>query len=151
MTIRCPFGSGNIDLRNRKLTLREKQWIANQFMNGTFSSKELHIKYKIPYSKLHKYVQKVQFGGILYDNAGRPRKLDDISLRVLRQKIIANENMSENELRDLIRDEYRAGLRRAYPDEAANLLRKRKALSYKTVVKYARELRDYARDSSDSE
>jgi hypothetical protein len=130
-----------VDLRRKRLSKEEIAWLANSFISGRWSAKELFDKYKIFGSRLHRYVQKTLKGEPIYTCPGQPRKLDEISLRALVNIVKDFLDISEDELRDHIRTEYRNFLRRKYPNEVECVLRRRRALSYKTVRYYSEKIR----------
>jgi hypothetical protein len=145
----CPWGPGNHDLRGRKLSLAEKRWLANCFISGEFSFVEIYDKFKICRSQLHKFVKKTQLGGVLYCKPGQPRKLDEISLKGIIDLHANNPDVDEKVLRNSIRQGYRQTLARKFPNEAPNLLRRRKALSFMCVSSYSKKIRQRLREELD--
>jgi transposase len=142
----CPWGPNPIDLRRRELTLSEKKWLASAFITGEMTAKDLHEKYKVAYSALHKYVKQVKNGGVLYDKPGQPRKLDKTSMLALVNILKTTPEIEDSSMRDSIRNEYRETLKRRFPDEAEVDRKKRKALSYASVVNYSTQLRAYVKE-----
>ena len=139
----CPWGSSDIDLRRKKLSLAEKTWLANSFISGKYSASDLLRKYNIFGSRLHKYVKKTLKGEPLYSKPGQPRKLDEQSLRALAQKYSGVADIDEDTLRSGIREEYRATLRRKFPRMPECLVRQHRALTNKTVKYYSGKVREY--------
>lgn len=142
----CPWGSTLLDLRNKKLTEEEKRWLANEFLSGRQTSKELHEKYSVPASSLWKYVQQVKLRRPLHTKGGRPRAIDTTSMSLLIEKLKGKPNMPDHELRPLIRIEYQKSRIRSHPDiEGENGRKKKrkrfKALNYVSVLRYCDELR----------
>ena len=140
----CPWGDNVFDVRTKRLTNQEKEWLANQFINGVCSAKELHERYKVPISQLYKYVNKIQNGDTLYEKSGRPFKLDNQSIQALNDALVENRNMQEDELRQRIRSEYLNTIKRKNPNLKPNLLRKVKVLKNLTIRRYAKNLRERA-------
>jgi hypothetical protein len=70
----CPFGRRIPDLNGKKLTLIQKQWLADQILNGRFSAKELALKTQIPISTFFKWLSKIRNGQKLIAN-GRPSSI----------------------------------------------------------------------------
>ena len=145
----CPWGSDDVDLRNKKLTADEISWLAQSFITGRLSAKELFVKYKLYGSRLHRYVQKSLKGEPLQCRPGQPPKLDSVSLQTLVDKVRGSKNIEEEDLRENIRAEYRASLKRKFPNEPECLIRRRRALSSRTVKHYSDAIRTIMQDQGD--
>jgi transposase len=140
----CPWGPGNHDLRKRKLLLTEKSWLANKYIHGELSAREIQQRFKVCNSLLRKYVERTVRGEKLYSKSGQPRKLDDISLTFLLNLFQSDPNIDETLFRTRIREQYRESLRRRFPGEPEYLLRRRKALSRHSVYSYSRQIKSAA-------
>ena len=144
MSSPCPWGPGNHDLRRRKLLLTEKSWLANKFINGELSAREIQERFKVCNSLLRKYVKRTVRGEKLYSKPGQPRKLDEISLTFLLNLYQSDPNIDETLFRTRIREQYRKSLRRRFPEEPEYLLRRRKALSRHSVYSYSHQIKSAA-------
>ena len=107
MSSQCPWGPADVDLRQVKLTVEHKRWLALAHLQGHFTVKELHQKYSLSIETLYIYIRRVRGGEPLREKYGSPRKLDGKSLKALKDLVDENPEIDEQPLRAQIIKEYR--------------------------------------------
>ena len=149
--LKCPWGDKSVDVRTMKLNEEEKRWLAYEFISGRQKSKDLQSKYHVPASSLWKYVQQVKENKTIHKNGGRPKAIDDTGMNELIEILRRTPDMSDGDLRNLIRTEYQKSCLRQYPEEMISnpvdkdgnkiKRKKHKALCFMSVRRYSEELR----------
>jgi hypothetical protein len=76
MSFSCPWALTDIDLRDPILTFDQKRWFAMAYLQGHFTVKESHHKYKLSIDILYIYIRRVRLGDPVPGKNGPPRKLD---------------------------------------------------------------------------
>ena len=79
----CPWGSGRPALDPNKLTPIEKNWIGYQAYSGKSTPTKLSNRFNLSVSVIKKYKNKVRDGKTFDTKVGRPRKLDEISMKAM--------------------------------------------------------------------
>ena len=101
----CPWGDENVGLSNKRILVREKIWLARQIVENKTSISELKIKYKLGKSTLHLYDQRFRKKIQIQQREGRPKCLDEDSYNSIITYMQENDQIEEDDLRDLIRSE----------------------------------------------
>jgi hypothetical protein len=140
--INHPWGFGPCDLSDKKLTGKDKDFLADLVINKLMKSNQVAIFFNISKTNIQTYTHRRRVSNMNYDNEGRYKKIDNISdcnikealkdlLRTVSKKIIIEER-----LRPLIRDEARKSFNRKHPHFFILEHRKKKILSYNTLIRY---------------
>jgi transposase len=116
------------------LSLSRKIAIVDQLIAGTIETAYVVKKYNVKYRTVRLWVSKRNRKKLLKLGDGRPRSLDDISLRCIAEFLDANGPVSEEDLRDEIRSEHHE----TYSRRVASGIecRKYRAMSRNTVLRY---------------
>ena len=101
----CPWGNESVDLRNLRVTKAEKMWLAKQIVESRSSVQELKKIYKISKTQLYFYAQNYRKSTVCHEKAGRPRALDEESIKIIDEYVAENLPVPDFPLRCLIRAE----------------------------------------------
>jgi hypothetical protein len=88
---------------------------------------------------LYIYIRRVRCGEQVPGNIGSPRKLDEKSLKALKELVDENPTIAEKPLRAKIRKEYRISQARKLTFDVAHRV---KPLSLPAVKRYSKKLRE---------
>jgi transposase len=108
----CSLGDGNVDLSEKILTEDQKRWLGVQLLRKHATARELKARYNISCRRLNAYANRLKRGHSLHGQGGRPRCLDREAIAVLYGKAQSKTILTDDELRRLIREEYKNTLRR---------------------------------------
>jgi hypothetical protein len=133
-------------LRESGPSVEDKRWMAHQVIDGRISAYKMAKLSKVAYTTVRRLRDQVLTDHILKEGKGRPSALDEISLERLRgiqMQIIAGDKMpiSNEEWRDIIREEYSNSRRRRFPlENQARVLSLRSVKRYLLVVEQMGDL-----------
>lgn len=138
-TIECPWTTEEdcnvIDLKGKSLTAREKLYIGQQMVLGKQTSTQLRIKYNLHINSIKYYKKQYTCGKVPHSRKGRPRALDEAAFNAIEEVLRTNQHLSEQELRQMIREKHRESWN-------SNNTVEYKKLSKRTVVRYSALLRE---------
>jgi len=120
MSIEWIWSPQERDLSEKRLTVLEKKWIADQILKGRISAYKMAKEIKLRYKTVHHYAVQVQKQLNMEENDGRPRALDQESISRLEDLTLqiawGLENpRSDTEWRNLVKSEYLATRQRKFP------------------------------------
>jgi hypothetical protein len=127
MSISCPWGLATPTLIARNLKPEEKEWLGNEIVSRRQSINDLATRYRIKVRTLKKYAGISRTGTLRMSTGGRPLLFDRISLATLKEVAGNGIEISDDDLSDLLRREYKATIGRklegpqAGPSDSAQL------------------------------
>ena len=80
----CPWGRAKTNLNGVVLTRYHKHWLGSRVVHEIFTTRELHLRFKIPLRTLQKYAKNVRDGIPLYESGGAPRIYDKQSCDIIK-------------------------------------------------------------------
>ena len=137
----CPWGNRTVKLDPFKLSTEEKRWLADEINMKITSGPKLSQKYGLSCSALYRYAKQHKnniFVGVI---RGRPRALDDNSVKRIIGAIEHDHNMSDTQIAQMIKEEYI--LTRTRRKEYKSTLDVDVEMPLKTVKRYMKEFRNY--------
>ena len=115
MSVPCPWGLENPNLHDKILSKSEKDWIANEIISKRIKVKDMHARYNISMRRIRDYAYRSKKGIILHGVNGRPRLIDEISFAAITDAIKSDINISDSDLKCLIKREFIATRDRRFP------------------------------------
>lgn len=137
----CPWSALPINLNPLELTSNEKKWLGLEILINQKSQGYMQRNFSINKKTVLYYSRKLSQGLILHERGGRPNCLDDLSMSRLRQVVLQNANISEDELREWIRMECRLTFERRVLHDVGHLTRSFRKPSQRSVVRYSKVIR----------
>ena len=137
----CPWDNGTVTLDPFTLSADEKRWLADEINMKITSGPKLSQKYGLSCSALYRYAKQHKnniFVGVI---RGRPRALDDNSVKRIIGAIEHDHNMSDTQIAQMIKEEYI--LTRTRRKEYKSTLDVDVEMPLKTVKRYMKEFRNY--------
>jgi transposase-like protein len=104
MNSNCPWGSENINLKNTVISSDEKLWLVKQVITRKLRPIDIHQRYNIDPKTFSKWRVNYRNGQMPQpSNKCRPKIVDDIGLRELKNLILIEPSLPITALREFVR------------------------------------------------
>ena len=123
-------------------TIEQKTWMAGLIISKVETSSSLAKKCRYSRKRLNAIVGLIRRGKTIHSLSGRPRVLDEESLKNCSEEIVGHSEMSKNELVRHINDEYHETFSRRYPIRYNEILEQEEdlILSRRSLKRYILKL-----------
>lgn len=136
-----PWDNDSIKLDPFKLSADEKRWLADEINMKITSGPKLSQKYGLSCSALYRYAKQYKNNIFVGVGRGRPRALDDNSVKRIIGEIENDHNMPDTQIAQMIREEYI--LTRTRRKEYKSILDVDVKMPLKTAKRYMKQFKNY--------
>ena len=112
----------NLNFSKNPPTFDQKRWMAGLIISKTETAASVAKKYHYKRNYLDTIVRRMKISNKMQDGVGRPRALDEDSLKNCSNNIANNSNMSRDELASHIKAEFQVTFSKRYPMKLHDIL-----------------------------